>query len=440
MNRTRTFCLCIALLTASLPARSENWPQFRGPDSNFLPSEAGLPHEWGPGKNVRWVSQVPGAGWASPVVWEDRIFIATSVMQQEGNDTEPPPNYNSGRIGKESVLRWELHCLDRNTGRLLWKRVAVEGNPRVRTHPSNTYASETPVTDGKRIYVYFGMMGLFCYDFDGTLVWKKDFGGYRMDGDWGTGSSPILYGSNLYLQIDSEEDSFLVAIDTETGAERWRVERDERSSWSTPMIWRNKVRIELVTNANTVRSYDPASGELLWTLEYEGGRASASPTGDQDVLYVGNEARRDGGGQLFAVKAGASGDITPAPGESTSEGVLWSRPEGGPQFASPLLYEGYLYILERRRGAVSCYDAKTGEPAYFLERLPGARAFWASPWAYDGKIFCPDDTGTTHILKPGPEFEVLATNSLDDKFWASPAFSQGAIILRGVDSIYCIEP
>jgi outer membrane protein assembly factor BamB len=312
-------------------------------------------------------------------VWEDKIFIATAVQEVEGKDIGPPPNYRSGRVGKDSVYRWEVHCLDLNTGQPLWKRIAYRSNPRIRTHPQNTYVSETPATDGERVYVYFGMIGLFCYDMVGELVWKKDFGGYTMLGDWGTSSSPILYDGTLYLQVDNEDNSFLIALDPKSGDERWRVERDPGSSWSTPMIWRNKIRTELVTNSEDVRSYDPATGELLWSLQYPGGRASASPVGNADALFVGNERRRDGGGVMYAIKAGASGNITPASGASTSEGLMWSLSDGGPEFASPLLYEGHLYIFGRNHGTGGCYNPATGEMIEGLDRLPRARPFWSSP-------------------------------------------------------------
>ncbi|MFP6596634.1 MAG: PQQ-binding-like beta-propeller repeat protein, partial [Candidatus Hydrogenedentota bacterium] len=294
------------------------------------------------------------------------------------------------------------------------------------------------VTDGERVYVYFGMVGLYCYDFDGNVVWEKQLGGYAMDGDWGTGSSPILHEGTLYLQIDNEEVSFLLAMDAKTGEEVWRVQRDERSSWSSPMIWKNSVRTELVTNADIVRSYDPENGNLLWSLKYPGGRASASPVGNSDTLFLGNERRRDGGGVLFAVKAGASGDIAPAPGAETSEGVLWSLSEGGPEFASPLLYEGYLYVFGRNRGSVGCYDPKTGERVEGLDRLSGARSFWSSPWGYDGNVYCIDEAGTAFIIQAAPEIEFLATNPLGEDVRASPAFVDGAIIIRAENKVYYI--
>ena len=435
---SRTWPFCVGLLAMVPVALADNWPQFRGTDHNYLHTSRDLPHAWSKDKNVRWTAEVPGEGWASPVVWGDKVFIATAIQEVEGKDTAPPPNLRSKRVGADSVYRWELHCLDRNTGETLWHRVARRGNPRVRTHPANTYASETPVTDGERVYVYFGMVGLFCYDFDGNLVWTKDFGGYRMDGDWGTGSSPILYDGSLYLQMDNEEDSFLVALDPETGDEQWRVQRDEVSSWSTPMIWRNKFRTELVTCGKFVRSYDPASGELLWMMDMQGGRASASPVGNSDTLFLGNERRSDGGGALFAIKAGASGDISPAGEGSRSDSILWIRREGGPEFASPLLYRGNLYVFGRNRGSVGCFDPSTGERIQGLERLPGARSFWSSPWGHEGRVFCVDEAGTTFVISAGSKVELLAKCELDEEFRASPALIDGAIILRGKNKVYCI--
>jgi len=438
MTKTIQWLMTSAIMLTMTTATADNWPQFRGANHDYLPTQSGLPTEWNDETNVEWIAPIPGEGWASPVVWGDHVFIATAV-QEKGPAVKPRPGARGDRVGKDAVYRWELHCLNLATGEERWKRVVLQGHPRNRTHPANTYASETPVTDGERVYVYFGMMGLFCYDFDGELVWKKDLGGLPMERDWGTGSSPIMHEGILYLQIDNEEESFLVALDGETGDERWRKARNEGSSWSTPMIWRNRERTELVTNADTVRSYDPQSGELLWSLRYPGGRASASPVGDADVLYIGNEEREDGGGILAAVKAGASGDITPSEGEQSNGDILWWRADAGPDFSSPLLYEGHVYILARNRGQVSCYDAKTGAPAYEHERLTRARSFWASPWAYDGKVFCPDDSGRTHVLKPGPKLEVIGTNSIDDKVWSSPAFVDQTMILRGANAVYCIR-
>ena len=445
--------LALGLLITCLSAgRGDEWPQFRGPGGTGLSGEKQLPAEWGADKNLAWKVAAPGRGWSCPVVWGDKVFLtaASSAADKKGRPGgKQPGGGRPGGFGRpgggkapDVMYRFEVVCLDRASGKVLWKETALERKPTVPTHGSNTYASETPVTDGERVYAYFGMHGLFCYDLAGKLLWKKDLGSFPMQMGWGTSSSPVLDGNRLFLQIDNEQKSFLVALDKKTGDELWRVSRSERSTWGTPLVWKNKVRTELVTpGAQKVRSYDPADGKLLWELSLGGGRSSASPVADAERLYVGNGGGGRGttGGPLYAVKAGASGDITPARGVSTSSGIAWSQPKAGPQMASPLVYRGYLYVLDQNGGGVSCYDAKTGKPAYQRERISGARAFWASPWAYDGKIFCLDDAGTTHVLKAGPEFEVLARNKLDEQFWSSPAVSGGALILRGTGHIFCIK-
>jgi outer membrane protein assembly factor BamB len=287
------------------------------------------------------------------------------------------------------------------------------------------------------------MTGLYCYDYDGELVWTKDLGAYPMQRDWGTSSSPLLHDGMLYLQIDNEASSFLVALDPKTGEQHWRVARDAASSWSSPIIWKNKLRTELVTVGQRIHAYDPGSGKRLWEMDMGGGRSSGSAVADRDRLYVGNEERRQGvvgGGILYAIRAGASGDITPQKGETTSTGAVWSQAKTGIAMASPLVYRGFVYVLQRGTGILSCYHAETGEPAYTRQRVPGARAFWATPWAHDGKIFCLDDVGTTHVLQSGDTFKLLDTNSLDDRFWASPAILPGTLVLRGADRVYCIKP
>lgn len=471
------FLIVFILLSACSPAtgRGDDWPQFRGPGGAGVSGEKQLPLEWAADKKVQWKVKVPGRGWSSPVVWGDKVFLTAAATDSParpgGGAGRPGGGFGGGGFGgrgaapPNAVYRFEVYCLDRATGKTLWKQLALEGKPRVATHGSNTYASETPVTDGERVYAYFGMHGLFCYGLDGKLVWKKDLGSFQMSMGWGTASSPVLDGERLFLQIDNEEKSFVVALDRKTGDEVWRGSREERSNYASPIIWKNKQRTELVTaGSQKVRSYDPATGKVLWELNPGGGRCQASPVADEERLYVGTGGfpvgmggpggrpgfggggggfgggrMGGGGGTLFAVKAGASGDVTPKRGESSSDGVVWAQPKAGPPAASPLVYQGYVYVLEQNGGQVSCFDAKTGKPAYQRERLAGACAFWASPWAYDGKVFCLDEGGTTHVLQAGPEFKVLGQNELEDRFWATPAVAGGSLILRGVEGVYCVK-
>lgn len=430
MTRARSLSLGTVLLLLTLPGRAQDWPQFRGADSNNLAGAVGLPSEWGGKTNVVWKVRVPGRGWSSPVVWGDRVFVTTAVQE------EAPEKVDRRVTG--GVYRWEVHCYDLTTGKALWHRVATRGAPRIATHQGNTYASETPVTDGRRVYAYFGMTGLFAYDLEGNLAWKKDLGVSPMEADWGTSSSPLIHDGTLYLQIDSEGDSFLVALEAETGDEVWRVARDEGSNWSSPILWKSSKRTELVAAGQKVRSYDPKTGELLWEMGVGGGRCSSSPTADDERLYVGSEERDDGGGVLLAVRAGASGDITPREGETRSTGVVWSREKAAPPMASPLVHRGLVYALKRRTGIVTAHDAETGEEVY-KKRLEGAPGFWASPWVADGKVFCLDETGTTHVLRAGSAFEVLARNPLDEQVRASPAVTPRGLVLRGIDHLYCVR-
>jgi outer membrane protein assembly factor BamB len=370
-----------------------------------------------------------------------------------------PGGFGRQQRPPDVMYRWEVYCLNAADGKVIWKQTAVERKPTIPINPSNTYATETPVTDGERIFAYFGMTGVFCYDFTGKLVWEADLGSYRVAMTYGTGSSPVLDDGRLFIQCDNEEKSFLAALDAKTGKELWRVARPERSSWSTPLIWKNKVRTELVClGSPRVRSYDPATGKQLWELGGLNGQAKASPVSSPEMLYVGTgggfggfggggqgddpsggRGSRFGGGKpLFAIKAGASGDITLKDGAKSNDWVAWHLPQAGPPTASPLLVDGVLYVLEERGGLLSCYDGKTGKQVY-KERLPGARGFTSSPWAYDGKIFCLDDAGTTHVVQAGPQFKVLAKNTIAEMCWSSPAVAEGALFLRTVDHLYCIK-
>jgi len=424
---------------------ADDWPTFRGPNGNGVSSDSAAPAEWNADTNVRWKAGIPGSGWSAPVVTGGKVLVTTAVPAEKAAAEES--DLEDATVGRtawqeageaeaegQPLHRFEIHCFDLATGKRLWNRVAAEGVPRIPKHRENTYATETPVTDRERIIAYFGMTGVFCYDLAGQLLWHKDLGAFPMQADWGTASSLAMHDGLVFVQVDNEQESFLVALDATSGDQRWRVPRDEGTNWCSPVIWKNKVRAELVVGGKTVRSYDPHSGELLWELSVGDRGSSASPAGNEEMLIVGGRG-------MFAVKAGATGDITPAEaGEAeapASGGLLWANESGGPSMASPLIYQGFVYVLERRGGIVTCYHAATGEPAY-KERLPGSREFWASPWASGGKVFCQDAAGATHVLAPGPEFKLIGTNQLDGRFWATSAVADGALLLRGDDTLFCV--
>lgn len=451
--------LLAAFLSLAATLRAEDWPQFRGAAVSGLSSETKLPAEWSADKGVAWKAKIEGAAWSSPIVWGDKVFVTTAVAEGRGGaapargdnagddaEKEPPKKgrrpggfggggFGGGGEAPNTLYRWQVLCLDRASGKELWKQTALERKPTIPTHRTNTYASETPVTDGQRVYAYFGMCGVYCYDMTGKLLWSQDLGSYSMRNGWGTGSSPVLAGERLFVQCDNEDKSFLVAFHAKTGEEAWRVSRSERSTWSTPYVWKNKDRTELIAVGATVRSYDPASGKVLWEMGGLSGRVAATPVGDQNLLYLGTGGGQSGPGPLYAIKAGAAGDITPK--EGASAGIAWSAERAGPSMPSPLVYDGHLYVVDQR-GTVTCFEAATGKQLY-KERLPGARQCAASPWAYDGKIFCLDQEGQSHVLAAGAEFKVLGKNDVGETCWASPAIAGGALFLRGAQHLFCIR-
>ena len=453
------------LLVLFISSCSQNWPQFRGPDSNMVVTAKNLPDSWSPSENIRWSTEIDGESWTSPVVWGNKVFMMSAIpvkvapaperqaprpprpqAEANGNSNnaqnpprppQAPPAQEEDKSYLKDVYRWEVSCLDVETGELLWKQVAMEGSPRIKKHRATNYSSETPVTDGKRLYAYIGMNGLYCYDLEGTLLWKKDLGAYPTLNGWGTGSSPVLFKHMLFVQVDNEESSFLVALDAETGKELWKKEREELTNYSTPFIWKNSVRTELVCGGKKARSYDPLTGELNWELGVGGHYNIPSPVAGQDMLYLGNAAYRDTPGTFFCVRAGAEGDISLAEGETSNSGVVWANLDAPIDKPSPLLYEGLLYMVSGRGGEITCFDAATGEQVY-KEKVDNVAACWASPWVYEDKIFFFDEKGVTSVLKAGRTFEFLHQNTLEDKFWASIAVSGDTYLIKGTEKIYCI--
>jgi outer membrane protein assembly factor BamB len=431
--------LILAIL--AITSCTSNWNQFRGPEQNMLVPSGKLPAEWGEEENIRWTADIEAESWSSPVVWGNKVFISSAVPLKVASAPQPRQSDSGDQEEDKSYLndiyRWQLTCLDLESGEELWTKVAYEGNPRIKKHRAHNYAGETPVTDGKHIYVYFGMTGVFCYDLEGSLVWKYDTGAYETLNGWGTGSSPVLHKGVLYLQVDNEEHSFLVALNANTGYEIWKLDRDEKTNYSTPLIWENSGRTELVVGGKKARSYDPKTGEILWELKVGGYYNIPSPVADKDFLYLGNKAFRDTPGSLQCIRAGASGEITPADGETTSKAVVWTIPDAPTGSPSPLLYKGLIYMISDRGGQLTCIDASSGEQVY-QEKIDGVAACWASPWACDGMIFFTDEKGVTRVFSAGKEFKLLHENSLDDKFWSSVAAAGDSYLFRGTEKLYCI--
>lgn len=446
---------CVGTLASYLiaaPVAAADWSQFRGTAGDGVAADADLPTEWATDRHVVWKVPLPGAGWSQPVDWGDRILVTTAE-----SDELRRPNLNDwgpgeGRPGLLSLLtgntsggnppeanyRWKLLCLDADSGDLVWERVVREGRPTIPIHANNTYASETPITDGERVIAYFGMMGIWCYDLAGNLLWEKDLEVHPTYFDWGTASSPVMFGDLVYIQCDNEEQSFLAALDKQTGHEVWRALRDERSNWATPYVWRNTLRTELVTaGGNHVRSYDPQTGELLWEMAGSG-RTATTPVGDKELLYVDSYDRLVGrNGTFAAIRPGASGEIELAAKQGDSEYVAWSTRLIGYRVASPLVYQGCLYLAEQQSGIVRCLDAKTGEEHY-RTRLPGVTGVTASPLAAGGNVYWFGQNGHTVVVAAGPELKVVATSDLNEMDWASPAVVGNQLLIRTIDHLYCI--
>ena len=440
--------LTIVAMAADAPqADTLHWGGFRGPHGQGVAHGVALPTVWNADQNVFWKVKLPGIGWSQPVVWGNRIFVTTAVADDQGKPRLGESGsgfsffsregfaraFGSGGAPPDIHCRWQVLCLDGSDGSIIWEKLAKQGRPPVPIHRSNSYASETPVTDGERLYVYLGMTGLLCYDLAGELLWSHEIDAFPMQYGWGTGSSPVLVGERLILACDNEKKSFLLAVDKRTGKEIWRVDRDEDSNWSTPFLWQNRVRDELVVAGGTkVRSYQLADGQILWE-RIATGRTATTPVGNADLVYVGSVTRSQGGsGELVAVRAGAKGEL--ADGDPS---IAWVARSAAPELASPLLYEGYLYVCHQHGGIVSCFDAQTGKRQY-RKRLQGASGFTSSPLANQGRIFFPDEKGSTHVVAAGPELEVLHTNLLDEMMWSSPAVIGERLLLRGVDHLFCI--
>jgi outer membrane protein assembly factor BamB len=422
-------------LPAAAPANG-SWPSFRGRLASGIADGQILPDRWDvtTGENILWRVQVPGLAHSSPVVWGDRLFVTTAIS------SDPKAGFRKGLFGDgdastdRSRHRFVVMAIDRRTGKTLWERVASESEPLNKRHVKNTYASASPATDGRMVVAWFGSQGVFAYDVNGTLRWKVDLGRLDLGAydipsvEWGPASSPIIWNGLVILQVDTQADSFLLALQLETGETAWKTDRDELPSWSTPTAVDTSGGPVLLTNApNFIRGYDPRTGKELWRL---GG--SSKITAPTPFLAEGLFVLASGRGPekpIFVVRPGAKGDLTLPAEKTSSDAVVWSRTGRGSYMPTPLAYGGLLYVLANN-GVFDAYRLKTGEEVY-RQRLPViGSGYSASPVAADGKIYLSSEDGDMLVVAAGPEFKLIGTNAMGESLMATPALSDGVMYVR----------
>lgn len=488
MNGTSSLLTLAWLLAASAPGgdreteTTQAWGHWRGPEASGVASHGQPPVEWSEDKNVRWKTVVPGHGLSTPIVWGDLVYLQTAVpvnpekadesaeqsrprrdgegrregrdrrregRGEDGNDAERGPRgdrrggpHGEGRRGPgrwngmrraapTDPYKFNIMAFDRKTGKQVWEHTLRQEVPHEGNHRDGSLAPASPVTDGKHLFAYFGSRGLFCLTMTGEVVWEKGLGDMQTRNGFGEGSSPVLHGDTVVVNWDHEGDSFIVALDKTNGNEKWRRERDEVTSWSTPLILANRKRPQVVVSATKrVRSYDLATGETVWECGGLGLNCIPCPVAADGLVFAMSGYRNSA---LLAIRHdGATGDLT------DSEAVAWKLSEGTPYVPSPLLYEDTLYFLQRNSGILSCHDPKTGKPHYDKQRLDKIDGVYASPVGAAGRVYIVGRNGATYVLKRSHSFETLAINKLDDEFTASPAIVGNELYLRGRKHLYCI--
>src|SRR5688572_19748694 len=436
-----SFCLLLTVGFAGAAfgkSAGTNWPQWRGPDGQGVSTETGLPDEWSGTKNVKWKTPIDGRGHSSPIVWEKKIFLTTALDGEAIPGRKPGVSHKMAdgsefvhpdAVGADLKHTFKVVCLDRETGKIIWERVAYEGPVHDSRHKKASFASSTPATDGKYVFAFFGSEGLYAYDFKGKLIWKQSLGKLGT-ASVGYGVSPILFENLVIMQCDeSGGNSFIAAFDKKTGKEMWRVARKVDVTWSTPVLVHAGNRTELITSAaEAIIAYDPLTGKELW--RHKGLESNAVPSAvvsnDLVVVTSGYPAKI-----ALALKAGGTGDVTGTPR------LVWSYNKGTAYVPSPILYGQYIYLMTDR-GLLTCLDAMTGKVQYEGARVPKPVLFLASPVAYEGKILLTSEEGDTFMLKAGPKHELIRTNSLGEPVYASPAIADGKVFIRGEKNLYAI--
>lgn len=421
-----------------------NWSSFRGPQASGNGDGQGIPTSWDieTGENVRWRTPIPGIANSSPVIWGERVFVTTSISGA-GDETVRTGLYgDTTPVDDLSPHSFRVYALDKASGEIVWERELYNGPPLTKRHTKSSQANSTPVVDGEHVVVVFGAIGrVACFDHDGNLLWDNELGvldsGWFFDPSyqWGHGSSPIIYEDAVIVQADQQRNSFIAAYDLDTGEEIWRAERDEIPAWGTPAIYRGEPRDELITNAKTIRSYDPRTGELLWWLTPNSELPVATPVVGDGLIYLSN--RYPPIQRIYAVRPGGSGDISLAEGETSNDWIVWSKTRSVSYLPTPILYED-LFYTQGDDGRLITYGAHTGEIVYQARIGGTGGAYVASPVIADGRIYFTSEECTVHVAAAGPEYRDITSNEMDDVCWATPAISDGLLVIRTLRYVYGI--
>jgi len=436
------FGILVTMIIGLQAEETTNWPQFRGPGARGVAKGKGLPTTWSTTENVKWCVPVPGRGWSSPVIWGDKVFLSSAISTGKektvkkglyfgGNEKTPSPNQH----------RWMIYCFSFESGEKLWEQEANVGKPLTPRHIKNNYAPETQVTDGNLIYTYFADQGLFANDLDGELKWKRKMKAYKTRYNWGSAASPALHGDFIYILNDNEQNSFVEAIDKNTGETSWRRDRNEKSNWSTPFVWENSLRTEIITiGTGKTRSYG-LDGTLLWELVADMSSITiATPFTAHGLLYVTSGYVGDKHKPIYAIQPGGKGTINLKKNRPVDKSIVWKQPNAAPYNPSTLVYKDLLYVLYDF-GFLACFNAKTGEKIYDKVRVRKRQRtpFTASPWAYNDKVFCLSEDGDCFVYKAGRKNELLHINKLDELCMATPGIARGNLFIRTASKLYRIS-
>lgn len=447
MKKSVLFIFAIFFLTAFVNVENiipeRQWSQFRGYMSSGVLDQANLPNSWNVDKNenVLWSKDIPGLGLSSPVIWGDKLFITTAISATDKGGLKTGIYGNIDSVDDTSEHEWKVYCMDKKTGEIIWEKVSCSGIPKQKRHSKSSHANCTVATEGNYVIAFFGSEGLYCYDMNGELIWKKDFGVLRSvyfrseSAEWEFASSPIIYQDKVVIQCDVMENSFLALFDIKTGEEIWEMERDEYPGWCTPNIYESDGKVRIAINGYKHRGgYDFETGEEIWSMSGGGDIQVPTPIVGDGLVYF-NSAH---GPQspILAIKNDAKGDLTLNDDESSNTYVKWSHPRGGSYMQTMLLYDGYLYNLGWN-GRIECYDPLSGINIY-KEKLGKSKSFVASLVASDGHLFAVSDKGNVYVIKSGKDFEVLNQNNLKDICMVTPAITAGIIFFRTQSGLIAI--